>query len=478
MNKNQTSMNKTLSFDFDKEIHEECGVFACYNIPNPASITYYGLHSLQHRGQEASGIAVGNEQEISLIKGAGLTVDVFERKDLDELDAKGKSAIGHVRYATAGGQEYENIQPISCLSSIGPIAVVHNGQIVNDVELKKELEEKGAIFQGTSDSEIILHLILQASGIMEERIAKAARRLEGGFAFCVLHDQSITAVRDPHGLKPMVWTSFQDGYLISSESCAFEVMNLYDAKDVLPGQMITFDRGLVKKSMYAPDQSRHLCSMEYIYFARPDSVMDGLNVHAFRKECGSRLALADKDLKADLVLGVPDSSLSAAMGYAEESGLPLETGLVKNPFVTRSFIQPTQALRDRAVRLKLSPVEDVLKGQRVVMIDDSIVRGTTSRRIVSLLREAGAKEVHVRIASPAMVNPCFYGVDTSTKKELIASGNTTEKICELIGADSLKFMKYEDMEHCAKGQGLCMACFGQEYCTPLYSHQKALEETD
>lgn len=456
------------------EIHEECGVFGAYRLKDAASITYYGLHSLQHRGQEASGIAVCHDDAIEVIKGKGLTIDVFNREKLERL--KGDCAIGHVRYSTAGGQEYENIQPIAAMGALGEIAVVHNGQIVNDAELRRELEEEGCIFQGTSDSEIILHLINRETGSLRERTEKTARRLEGAFSFIVMQDDHLIAVRDHYGLRPLSYARDKSGYVISSETCAFEVMGLYESTTVLPGQLIEFHKGLAVPYTYAENASSNMCAMEYIYFARPDSVIEEKNVHSVRKETGKLLAEMDAGLDADIVIGVPDSSLSAAIGYAEQSGVPLETGLVKNRFVTRTFIQPTQSMRDRGVRMKLSPIPSVVKGKSVVLIDDSIVRGTTSRRIVRLIREAGAREIHMRIASPAIAWPCFYGVDTSTRKELIGANLTLEEIRDYIGADSLKYLSADDVRKAASPVGLCMACFDGNYCTSLYSHQKSLDE--
>lgn len=458
------------------ELHEECGVFGCVQVDEAAFPTYYGLHSLQHRGQEASGIAVMNEGRIQTLKGKGLTIDVFNRQDLEKL--KGSYAIGHVRYSTAGGQEYQNIQPIAATGALGEIAVVHNGQIVNDRELRRHLEDEGCIFQGTSDSEIILHLINRESGTLLERTMKTARQLVGAFSFLVMQDDHIIAVRDRYGLRPLSYVRDQKGYLISSETCAFEVMGIYESTDIEPGQLVDFTRGLAIPYQYEDPKkcSMNMCGMEYIYFARPDSVIEGQNVHSVRKETGRQLARKDRDLHADIVIGVPDSSLSAAMGYSEEAEIPLETGLVKNRFVTRTFIQPTQSMRDRGVRMKLSPIPSVVKGKSVVMIDDSIVRGTTSRRIVRLIREAGAREVHVRIASPIIEWPCFYGVDTSTRKELIGANLSLEEIRDYIQADSLKFLECDEVREAAAPVGLCMACFDGRYCSPLFSHQKSLDD--
>ncbi|GJM56380.1 amidophosphoribosyltransferase [uncultured Dubosiella sp.] len=454
------------------EIHEECGVFGAYHVKDAASITYYGLHTLQHRGQEASGIASEKDGKIRVSKGKGLTIDVFTKEKLEQLG--GNNAIGHVRYSTAGGQENANIQPIVSRGRRGETAIVHNGQIVNEKELRVELEDAGCIFQGTSDSEIVLHMIQMEEGTLLEKVMKTASRLVGAFSILVMSDDEIIAVRDQKGLRPLSYTKMQDGYVIGSETCAFEVLGLYSHTDVLPGQAVQFKDGIVRSFFYEENVSSNMCAMEYIYFARPDSVIENINVHNFRKETGRLLARKD-DVQADLVIGVPDSSLSAAIGYAEESGIPFETGLVKNRFVGRTFIQPTQSQRDRGVRMKLSAIEQVVSGKSVVMIDDSIVRGTTSRRIVRLLKDAGAAQVHVRIASPIITSPCFYGVDTSTKEELIGARMNCDEICSYIEADSLKFMEIEELKAAADGNGLCTACFDGKYCTDLFSYAKVLE---
>jgi amidophosphoribosyltransferase len=459
------------------EIHEECGVFGAYQLNQAADLTYYGLHSLQHRGQEASGIALWDGSDMKVHKGKGLTVDVFTKEDLKKL--QGRNAIGHVRYSTAGGQEKENIQPIAARGRAKKVAFVHNGQIVNEKELRIALEEKGAIFQGTSDSEVILHLIQMSQGTMLERVKKAASLLEGAFSFIVMDGENMYAARDRHGLRPLSVAKKEDGYLISSETCAFEIMNIHDFWDVKPGEVIEFSKGLVKHHMYSENVDHHMCAMEYIYFARPDSDIESLNVHLFRKETGKILAqadMADPNFHADIVIGVPDSSLSAAIGYAEQSGIDYETGLVKNRFVQRTFIQPTQQLRENSVKMKLSAISEVVSGKSVVMIDDSIVRGTTSKRIVKLLKEAGAAKVHVRIASPVISSPCFYGVDTSTKEELIGARMSVEEINAYIGSDSLHFMSSQELEKAAGKVGLCMACFTGNYPTELFSYQSVLNQ--
>lgn len=406
------------------ELHEECGVFGVYQVEEAASLTYYGLHALQHRGQEGCGIAVSDGRAVQSYKGRGLISEVFHGDELAKL--QGNIAIGHVRYSTAGGNTLENVQPLLSISHRGTLAMVHNGQIVNAIRLRNEMEDAGSIFQVTSDSEIILHLIQRQKGSLLEKIKQTARQLDGAFAFLIMSENSVYAVRDPHGLRPLSYARVQEGYCISSETCTYDVINGHDITDVKPGEIVKFCDGKVEHHRYAPAESHAMCAMEYIYFSRPDSTLDGINVHLFRKKSGALLAQKDHDLQADIVIGVPDSSISAASGYAEESGLPYEMGLIKNRYVARTFIQPTQQLRDRGVRMKLSAIRSIVEGKRIVLIDDSIVRGTTSKRIVQLLKEAGAKAIHMRIASPMICSPCFYGVDTSTKEELIAARKSVD----------------------------------------------------
>ncbi|MEE0109088.1 MAG: amidophosphoribosyltransferase, partial [Merdibacter sp.] len=365
------------------ELHEECGVFGVYQVEEAASLTYYGLHALQHRGQEGCGIAVSDGRAVQSYKGRGLISEVFHGDELAKL--QGNIAIGHVRYSTAGGNTLENVQPLLSISHRGTLAMVHNGQIVNAIRLRNEMEDAGSIFQGTSDSEIILHLIQRQKGSLLEKIKQTARQLDGAFAFLIMSENSVYAVRDPHGLRPLSYARVQEGYCISSETCTYDVINGHDITDVKPGEIVKFCDGKVEHHRYAPAESHAMCAMEYIYFSRPDSTLDGINVHLFRKKSGALLAQKDHDLQADIVIGVPDSSISAASGYAEESGLPYEMGLIKNRYVARTFIQPTQQLRDRGVRMKLSAIRSIVEGKRIVLIDDSIVRGTTSKRIVQLL---------------------------------------------------------------------------------------------
>ena len=454
----------------ERELHEECGVFGVYAQPDAAHLTYLGLHALQHRGQEGAGIAAVDEAGVTRCrKGKGLLTEVFSHEDIAGLP--GRRAIGHVRYGTAGGSEVENVQPIVARAKIGTLAVAHNGQIVNAEELRGELEDRGSIFHGSSDSEIILHLIQGEKGSLLEKIKKACLRLDGAFAFLILSDSSLYAIRDRNGLRPLSLAKRGDGWCVSSETCAFDIVNAEFVRDVAPGEIVKISAQGIESDFYKNITQKRLCAMEYVYFSRPDSVLDRQNVHLVRRECGRLLAAADRGaLEADMVVGVPDSSLSAASGYGEEMGLPYEMGLIKNRYVGRTFIQPTQAQRDTGVKMKLSANRAVVDGKRIVLLDDSIVRGTTIRRIVTLLRDAGAAEVHVRIASPQLLYPCFYGVDMSTRAELISARMDTQSLCGAIGADSLRFLSQADLQKACGGQELCMACFTGRYFTPLYSH--------
>lgn len=454
------------------KLNEECGCFGIYNVKDAASLSYFGLHALQHRGQEACGIASSDNKHIICYKDKGLISEVFTNKIIDKLI--GRHAVGHVRYATANQNQLENIQPLMVRAHTGHFAVVHNGQIVNAEELKIVLENEGSIFQGTGDSEILVHLIQKEEGTMVYKIMQACAKLEGAFAFIIMTKDCMYAVRDKNGLRPLSIAKLEDGYCISSESCAYDIVNAHFIRDIEPGEVVRIAHDGIQTFHYTDKIQKKMCSMEYIYFARPDSVIEGINVHNARKLSGKILARKDK-IKADMVIGVPDSSLSAAIGYAEESGLPYEIGLIKNRYVGRTFIQPTQKQRERGVRMKLSAISAIVKGKSVVMIDDSIVRGTTSKRIVQLLKDAGATQVHVRIASPEFKSPCFYGVDTSTYEELISSRLSCKELKEYIGADSLKFLTIDDVKE-ANGPDLCVACFNSKYPTDLFSLGKILKK--
>ena len=466
-----------------KSLNEECGVFGIWGHPDAAKLTYFGLHSLQHRGQEGAGILANDQGTLRRHRDTGLLSEVF-RNPLNLEKLTGSSAIGHVRYATAGEASVDNIQPFLFRFQDTQFGLAHNGNLTNAQSLKSELEKNGAIFSSTSDSEILAHLIRRSHNpSFMGKIKEALNTVKGGFAYLMLFEDKLIAALDPNGFRPLSIGKMSNGALVvSSETCAFEVIGAEWIRDVHPGELVIFDENGITYDRYTDDTQLAICSMEYIYFARPDSNIQGVNVHTARKRMGAQLAREFKN-QADIVVGVPNSSLSAAMGFAEESGLPNEMGLIKNQYVQRTFIQPTQELREQGVRMKLSAVSGVVKGKRVVMIDDSIVRGTTSRRIVKLLKEAGATEVHVAIASPALAYPCFYGIDIQTRKELIAANHTVEETCEIIGADSLTYLSVEGLidsigiDTDAPNGGLCVAYFDGKYPTPLYDYEERYLES-
>ncbi|KOO41236.1 amidophosphoribosyltransferase [Priestia koreensis] len=456
-----------------KGLNEECGVFGIWGHETASQITYYGLHSLQHRGQEGAGVAVTNGEKVSVVKGTGLVTEIFGHGELNQLH-NGRGAIGHVRYATAGGGGYENVQPLHFRSHEGSIALAHNGNIVNANALKHQLESQGSIFQSTSDTEVLAHLIKRSGyRLLKDKLKNALTMVKGAYAFVILTETEMMVALDPNGLRPLSIGRMGDAYVVASETCAFDVVGAVYERDVEPGELIVINDEGMTSEKFSLSNNRAICSMEYIYFSRPDSNVDGINVHSARKNLGKQLAI-ETPVEADVITGVPDSSISAAIGFAEQSGIPYELGLIKNRYVGRTFIQPSQELREQGVKMKLSPVRKIVEGKRVVMVDDSIVRGTTSRRIVSMLREAGATEVHVRISSPPIKNPCFYGIDTSTHEELIASTYSVEEIRKLIGADTLEFLSPEGMVDAigrpyeGKYRGQCMACFNGQYPTEIY----------
>jgi amidophosphoribosyltransferase len=457
-----------------KGLNEECGVFGIWGHENAAQITYYGLHSLQHRGQEGAGIVVNDGTSLTGHKGLGLITEVFSHGELDKL--KGKAAIGHVRYATAGGGGYENVQPLLFHSQTGSLALAHNGNLVNANRLKYELEMQGSIFQTTSDTEVLAHLLRRHNEFpLIDRVKVALNKIQGAFAFLMMTETQLLVALDPNGFRPLAIGMLDGAYVVASETCAFDIVGATYIRDVEPGELLIISDEGIESRVFTTETKHAICSMEYVYFSRPDSNIDGINVHAARKNMGKLLA-KEAPVEADVVTGVPDSSISAAIGFAEASGIPYELGLIKNRYVGRTFIQPSQELRERGVKMKLSPVRGIVEGKRVVMIDDSIVRGTTSRRIVQMLRDAGATEVHVRIAAPPIVNPCYYGIDTSTREELIASKHSIEEMRVLIGADSLSFLSEEGLVDAVgrkRGEcgGQCMACFNGQYPTPIYGEE-------
>lgn len=456
----------------DQELHEECGVFAIYGHTDAASMCYYGLHSLQHRGQEAAGILVGKKDGLSIHKDEGLVTEVFNVEKLSKL--QGEVAIGHVRYSTAGGGGIANVQPLLFRTMQGALGIAHNGNIVNADVLKNQLEKQGSIFSSTSDTEILAHLIKRAEGSFIDKICQSLLKLDGAFAFLILVEGALYVARDKYGLRPLSIGQLPNGaYVFASETCALDIVGAKFIRDVEPGEVIRIKEKDLLSKKYTEKTTKNICAMEYIYFSRPDSTIQGVNVHTSRKIAGKQL-FKESPVNADVVIGVPDSSISAAIGYSEASGIPYEMGLIKSKYVGRTFIQPTQQMREQGVRLKLSAVSSIVKDKRVVMIDDSIVRGTTSKRIVRLLKEAGAKEVHVRIASPAIKFPCYYGVDTSSSGELISKRMNNKELCTYIQADSLSFISQEGIQKSIypaleEENNLCLACFNGNYITDLYN---------
>ncbi len=456
----------------DREIHEECGVFGVWGVPEASSLTYYGLHTLQHRGQESCGIVAVDEQlGFGRVRGDGLVTEVFNENKLDKLP--GKIAIGHVRYSTSGGNSAENIQPFLFRHNSGDFAMAHNGNLVNSDELRRFLENNGSLFQSSSDSEVLAHLIKKDKGTVERisAIVDALNMIEGAFAFLIMTENRIYACRDKYGLRPLSIGRLGDGYVISSETCGLDVVGAEYIRDVEPGEIVSIDHHGVRSTLYSQYRHYNMCAMEYIYFARPDSDIEGCNVHKFRKETG-KLLWEQSPCECDIVVGVPDSSLSAAMGYAEMSGKPYEMGLIKNKYIGRTFIQPSQAMREKGVRMKLSAVRGIVEGKSVALLDDSIVRGTTSKRIVRMLKDAGATQVHVRIASPEYRNPCFYGVDTSEQENLLSFRMSAQEAKEYLGADSLEFLRPEMLFKAGDRKELCTACFTGCYPTDLYGADK------
>ena len=443
------------------------GVFGAYGIKDASAIIYYGLHALQHRGQEGAGIVTFDGDQSYRHRALGLVNEVFNRQTLASL--KGEIGIGSVKYANQSKGGLDNVQPLFFHHDTGDFAIAGDGNLVNSSKIADYLEKMGSIFQTRTDSELLAHLIKKNN--MEDRIhsiVSALNMMEGGFTFLIMTKKRIYAARDKYGIKPLAIGRLGDGYVVSSETCSLELIGATYLRDVEPGEIVTIDHHGIRSRKYSQFQRYKMCAMEYIYLARPDSDIDGCNVHAYRKESGRRL-YRECPADADIVIGVPDSSLSAAMGYAEESGIPYEMGLVKSKYVGRTFIQPSQEMRENGVKMKLSAVRSIVNGKRIVMVDDSIVRGTTSLKIVRLLRDAGATEVHVRIASPMMKHCCYYGVDTSTEEELLCSHRSLEEACKMIEADSLGYLSPESSVASTFGHAeLCLACFTGHYPTSLY----------
>ena len=462
MPKNDIAMNNDFGAD---KLHEECGVVGIYSpdTADVASTVYYGLYALQHRGQEGCGITVNDDGVLHTHKDVGLVNEVFTHNVLKSL-GQGNMAIGHVRYGTTGGRIRENCQPMQVNHVKGPMSIVHNGNLTNAATLKRSLELGGAIFHTTSDTEVIAYEITKERLVcpsIEAAVESAIKTIDGAFSLIVMSPTKLIGVRDKRGFRPLCYGIRDDGsYIIASESCALNAVGAHFVRDIEPGEILLIDKtGPHSIKTHCKQSETSMCVFEYIYFARPDSIIDGVSVH------DARLKAAE----ADVVVGVPDSGLDAALGFARESGIPFELGFIKNKYMGRTFIEPGQSNREDKVRIKLNPVPTAVKGKRVVLVDDSIVRGTTSRRIISLLRDAGAKEVHMRISAPPFLNPCYYGTDVDSREHLIACNHTVEEITEIIGADSLGYLSIEDAKQLAAGSGMnfCTACFSGEYPTDL-----------
>lgn len=453
------------------ELHEECGVFGMYDFDgnNVASEIYYGLFALQHRGQESCGIAVsdteGPKGKVNAYKGMGLCNEVFTPEILEGLH--GNIGVGHVRYSTAGSSTRENAQPLVLNYVKGTLALAHNGNLVNAPELRRELEYTGAIFQTTIDSEVIAYHIARErvrTSSVETAVANAMKKIVGAYSLVIMSPRKLIGARDPYGFKPLCIGKKDNAYILASESCALATLDAEFVRDVEPGEIVTITKNGIQsdKSLCLPEGKQARCVFEYIYFARPDSVFDGVSVYHSRIIAGRCLA-QDSPVEADLVVGVPESGNAAALGYSMESGIPYGTAFVKNSYVGRTFIKPKQSSRVSAVKVKLNVLKEAVEGKRVIMIDDSIVRGTTSHLIVRMLREAGAREVHVRVSAPPFLHPCYFGTDIPSEDQLIAHGRTVEEICRLIGADSLSYLNMERLAELAEGLSICTACFSGEY---------------
>lgn len=453
-----------------RKLKEECGIFGMYAKEKQQNVAYHtcvGLSCLQHRGEESCGIAVNDGGVISYHKDVGLVSDVFKQHVLDKLP-NGKMSIGHVRYSTTGAPKKENAQPIVIRYAKGNLAVVHNGNLTNAVELRKELQENGAIFSSTSDTEVIAYIIARErlkTKSVEEAIMNTMKYIKGAYSLIVMSSQKMIVVRDPQGFRPLCMGKLGEDYVFASESCALDVMGAEFERDIKPGEVVVVEHNEIKSYDCKNGQKDGLCIFEYVYFARPDSTVDGLNVHLFREQAGMYLA-KQAPVEADFVAGVPDSGLDAALGYSKESKIPYGLAFVKSKYIGRTFIQSTQDTRKKQVLLKLNPIKTTVAGKRIVLIDDSIVRGTTITRLIKILRRAGAKEIHLRIASPLFVGICYFGTDVAKKDELIGVNKTVEEIRQEIGADSLEYLSLEHLREIAKAsnaKGFCEGCFTGTY---------------
>jgi amidophosphoribosyltransferase len=468
-------------FNDNDKIKEACGVFGIFGHPEASTLTYLGLYALQHRGQESAGIVTMDENGKAHDKiEMGIVADIFNEKELQRLP--GPMAIGHVRYSTTGSSNLENAQPVRINYINGPLAVAHNGNLVNADEIKRTLEERGSIFKSTIDSEVLVHLIAMYNKMdFIDAVKESLSRLKGAFSFVIMNKDYLIAARDPNGFRPLEIGKVGDAYVVASETCAFDLVSAEHIGTVEPGEIVIFSKDslsgkpVMQSIKYADRLRSAMCVFEFIYFARPDSYIFGRTVNDVRRGLGTQLAL-ESHVDADVVIPVPDSGVSAAIGYAEGSGVKYDMGLIRNHYIGRTFIEPTQSIRDFGVKIKLNPVKGIIKDKRVVVVDDSIVRGTTSRKIIKMIRNAGAKEIHYRISSPPILNPCFYGMDFPTKSELIATSHTSEEIKKYLRVDSLAYLSMEGLVKAVGGrkEKYCMACFDGDYPVDFKDSQTKL----
>jgi len=451
----------------DDRFHDECGVFGVFGHEEASKLTYLGLYALQHRGQESAGIVSSDGTELHLHRAMGEVEEIFTPPVLAELP--GNLAIGHTRYSTAGDKALLNAQPIMIDCNKGKVALGHNGNLTNAAEWRRKLEHRGSIFQTNSDTEVIVHLLARSqTHNLSGALGDALNQVEGAYSLLVLTTDELIAVRDPRGFRPLNLGRLGDSWLVASETCAFDLLNAQYVREIEPGEMVRISRSGIESIHFAPEKPLQQCIFEHVYFARPDSIIFGRSVNESREALGRALA-KEHPANADIVVPVPDSGVPAAVGYALESGIPFRMGLIRNHYIGRTFIEPSQAIRNFGVKLKLNPIRSLIEGQRVVLVDDSIVRGTTSRKIVRMVRESGAKEVHMRISCPPTISPCYYGVDTPTREELIASSSTPEEICKFIGADSLGYISLAGLRQAVsdtKGH-FCTSCYTGIYPTDL-----------
>jgi amidophosphoribosyltransferase len=470
-----------LPYDEDT-LHEECGVFGIFNSKDAAAHTALGLHALQHRGQESAGIVSFDNNQFHNYKAMGRVGDNFNTPEVMQI-LQGDCAVGHVRYSTSGSKQTRNIQPVFAEFSFGGMAIAHNGNLTNALTLRKQLIKRGSIFQSTMDTELFIHLIATSThSKVVDRITDAIRQVDGAYSLVALTKKKLIAARDPHGVRPLSMGKLGDSYIFASETCAFDIIGAKFVRDVEPGELIIIDKdGIHSSKPFAPVKPR-FCIFEYVYFARPDSSVEGKNVYNVRKAIGEQLA-KESGVKADVVVPVPDSGVPAAIGYAAAAGIPFELGIIRNHYIGRTFIEPTDQVRNLGVKLKHNANEAVLKGKDVILIDDSIVRGTTSKKIVAMVREAGARKIHMRIASPPTTDPCFYGVDTPEKSKLIAAQNSTEEIAKIIGVDSLAFLSIDGLYRAmgekkrdGKAPQYCDACFTGDYPIEIVDGKSSCSE--